>query len=114
LVFDHAARIQRRLVEIDDGGVLRSGRVKFAPSDAVNPQIVAGLAEFVAIGKYVNPPDIELGDGQYPAAVNRVSTLKRLTPQPSSTTRWKRQFSDVKKGVGRFDMFGLTRLAHAV
>ena len=51
LVFDEAARVARRLVEIDDGLVLGRGRIELAFGDAADAQIGTGLAEGLAFGK---------------------------------------------------------------
>ena len=51
LVFDEALRIARRLVEIDDAGVLWMFRIKSAAGHALQPLKGTRFAEGMAFGK---------------------------------------------------------------
>ena len=62
LVFDEAARIARRLVEIDDRLVLRRLRIELAPGGAAHTLIGAGLAERLALRERLDGVDLDLGD----------------------------------------------------
>ena len=62
LVFDEAARIARRLVEIDDRLVLRRLRIELALGGAAHALIGTGLAERLALRERLDGIDLDLGD----------------------------------------------------
>src|SRR5262249_1502183 len=76
LVLDEAARIARRLVEIDDAGILGRQRIELTARDALQAFIRSDLAEGTPFGKGLNAvdPDVHRAAPRLP----RGSLLRRL------------------------------------
>ena len=63
LILDHAARVARRFVEIDDALVLGRVRIEFAFGHTADTDVGADLAELMAIDERLGCIEPKLGDG---------------------------------------------------
>ena len=61
-VFDHSARIARRLVEVDDHLVLGRSGIELAFGHALDAHVAAHVAEGMALGERLDRVDLDLGD----------------------------------------------------
>ena len=84
LVFDHAARVLRRLVEIGDAGVFRRRRIELALRCAPYPQIAAGLAKRMPAGKRLDRIDLDLDNGHDGTPTVTRELQKFACPKPRS------------------------------
>ena len=61
-VLDHAARVARCLVDVDDAAIGRMRRIEFADSNAVEPLIGAGRTEFGTANQRCTRGDLDRSD----------------------------------------------------